>query len=430
MANAENIVVKITRLGRIKDSQLEIMPFVIFTGESGFGKSYMALLCHYFTEVLVSEKRLTRFFEHNGYNYKELAKSIHNDGIVLEIHKKELEAWLAADAISYMGMMLGNNSLTGAIEVVLPKSVPTKFTFALKKETFDVHNGEDSELMLYLEGLGYRIKNEILKDESPFSTLLRPILMSALFGNAFRIRHTYVFPPSRGPILTERLIPETGMYASYLEDLSKLNRSEEAYTPNDEPLLSLLHKVLEGHIKRDNNKYLYQNDGMENPMPISAAAASVREMAPLELLVRKGEVFASSVLFEEPEAHLHPLKQRMMADILSAFANAGCFMQVTTHSDYLIRRLNELIRLHEVRERLQDEVRFNKLCQEIGTSPELSLAATSITAYILKANDDGSSRVERLNVDDGVPYITFSEAIKKSMDVESKLDEILDNEDE
>ena len=429
MANAENIVVKITRLGRIKDSQLEIMPFVIFTGESGFGKSYMALLCHYFTEVLVSEKRLTRFFEHNGYNYKELAKSIHNDGIVLEIHKKELEAWLAADAISYMGMMLGNNSLTGAIEVVLPKSVPTKFTFALKKETFDVHNGEDSELMLYLEGLGYRIKNEILKDESPFSTLLRPILMSALFGNAFRIRHTYVFPPSRGPILTERLIPETGMYASYLEDLSELNLREEAYVPNTERLLNLLHEVLEGQIKRDNNKYLYLKDGMESPIPLSAAAASVREMAPLELLARKGEVFVSSVLFEEPEAHLHPLKQRMMADILSAFANVGCFMQVTTHSDYLIRRLNELIRLHAVRERLQDEVQFNKLCYEIGTSPELSLAATSITAYILKANDDGSSRVERLNVDDGVPFITFSEAIKKSMEVESKLDEILDNED-
>ena len=152
-------------------------------------------------------------------------------------------------------------------------------------------------------------------------------------------------------------------------------------------------------------------------------------MAPLELLARKGEVFVSSVLFEEPEAHLHPLKQRMMADILSAFANVGCFMQVTTHSDYLIRRLNELIRLHAVRERLQDEVQFNKLCYEIGTSPELSLAATSITAYILKANDDGSSRVERLNVDDGVPFITFSEAIKKSMEVESKLDEILDNED-
>ena len=150
MANAENIVVKITRLGRIKDSQLEIMPFVIFTGESGLGKSYMALLCHYFTEVLVSEKRLTRFFEHNGYNYKELAKSHHNDGIVLEIHKKELEAWLATDAISYMGMMLGNNSLTGAIEVILPPSVPTKFTFVLKEENSGAGNGEGSELMLNL----------------------------------------------------------------------------------------------------------------------------------------------------------------------------------------------------------------------------------------------------------------------------------------
>lgn len=423
----ENITIKINQLGRVKNTQLEVLPFVIFSGESGLGKSYMALLCHYFYELLVSSSRLTHFFDHKGYDYKELSKDFHNEGLALEIRKVDLEKWLAEDAISYIGTMLGNNSLSGSIEVNLPKNIPSKLSFRFKEELTGLVDAEDVDIVLSMEHLAYRVTDVILEEESPFALLLRFELKSYLFGNFRRLEHAYIFPPSRGPVLTETIMPQTGMYAHFLQDLNELNRRKDVSTPESENMLSLFHEILEGDVRKEGNKYLYQMYGTKDTIPISAAAASVREIAPLELLVRKVDVSASSVLFEEPEAHLHPLKQRMMADILSTFANAGCFMQVTTHSDYLIRRLNELIRLNVVKERLQDEERFNALCGEIRTSPKLSLSSSKIAAYVLVANSDGSSRIELATMGDGVSYKTFSEAIDRSMKTDERLEEELEN---
>ena len=421
----EFIKVKIKEFGRVKNSHLEILPFVIFSGESGLGKSYVALLCHYFYEVLISSSRLTHFFENNGYDYKELSKEFHNEGIALEIQKNDLEKWLAEDAINYVGMMLGNDALSGSIEVSLPSTVPSKLIFRFKEELTGLVNEEKVDIILSMEKLSYRVNDAILAEETPFSFLLRFELINYLFGNFRNLNTTFVFPPSRGPILTEILTPQTGIYSHFLQDLNELNL-RRAPTQVSQDLLQLFHEILEGDIKRIDNKYFYQVDNMDNPIPISAAAASIREIAPLEMLARKVDVSTSSVLFEEPEAHLHPLKQRMMADILSAFANARCFMQVTTHSDYLIRRLNELILLNKIRER-EDEEKFNSLCEEIGTSPKLSLDVAKIAAYILRLNNDGSSYIERQNIEDGISYLSFSEAIDRSMEVQRRLGELLDD---
>ena len=98
----ETIKIKINKLGRVTNSQLELLPFVIFSGESGLGKSYLALLCHYFYELLVSSSLLTRFFDREGYDYKVLSKNFHNEGLALEISKTELERWLSENAINYI----------------------------------------------------------------------------------------------------------------------------------------------------------------------------------------------------------------------------------------------------------------------------------------------------------------------------------------
>jgi hypothetical protein len=423
----ETIKIKINKLGRVTNSQLELLPFVIFSGESGLGKSYLALLCHYFYELLVSSSLLTRFFDREGYDYKVLSKNFHNEGLALEISKTELERWLSENAINYIGTMLGNNNLTGSIEVTLPAVVPSKLSFRFKEELTGLVNAEDVDIILSMDSLKYRVGNAILGEESPFAFLLRFELITYLFGDFQSLDSSFVFPPSRGPVLTELLTAQTGMYSHFLQDLNELNRKKDLTTPASENMLKLFYKILEGDVKREDNKYLYQTSHMDNPIPISAAAASVREIAPLELLVKKVNISASSLLIEEPEAHLHPLKQRMMADILSAFANSGCFIQVTTHSDYLIRRLNELIKLYKVKEQVKDENHFLELCESIDTLPELCLPSNIIGAYVLKPNGDGSSQIEQQKLYDGVPYITFGEAIDRSMDTERKIEEELSN---
>ena len=109
------ITVKIHKLRKVKNSIIEILPFIIFSGESGLGKSYMAMLCHYFYEVLVDTTRINRFL-----STCSIRKDLKKEGTAFILKKKDLEPWLAQDAIRYIGEMLGNTTLSGDIEVVLP----------------------------------------------------------------------------------------------------------------------------------------------------------------------------------------------------------------------------------------------------------------------------------------------------------------------
>lgn len=43
----KSVKIYIKELGAIRDSELYVKPFMIFSGESGLGKSYAAFLVHY-----------------------------------------------------------------------------------------------------------------------------------------------------------------------------------------------------------------------------------------------------------------------------------------------------------------------------------------------------------------------------------------------
>ena len=73
------IKIKIEKLGRVVESEIEIAPLMVFSGESGMGKSYLALLVHYFYDVLIVPNRsLAKLFEDLGYYYNEMAKNFNN----------------------------------------------------------------------------------------------------------------------------------------------------------------------------------------------------------------------------------------------------------------------------------------------------------------------------------------------------------------
>ena len=57
------IKIHIDRLGLVRDADITITPMMVFSGESGIGKSYVAILCHYFFYVWLSPKRLDTFLK-------------------------------------------------------------------------------------------------------------------------------------------------------------------------------------------------------------------------------------------------------------------------------------------------------------------------------------------------------------------------------
>ncbi len=419
----KQIKIKINQLGRVQDSVIQVSPFMVFSGESGLGKSYVALLCHYFFELMVDDKRLNHYFVDNDIDFNAISKSFEDSGEALSISKKDLELWMAKDAVHYIQYMLGYDDINGDIEVSLPESFPHLLTFTYKKELTGLVDAEDIYTILTLGNLSYRIQEKTPFDESPFSFLLRFVMVDYIFGNYQKLASTFILPPSRGPVLTEQIIPTTGMYNKFLSDLTWLNRIKQRPDTASETVLRLFNKILEGDVNKEENAYVYTTDSVS--MPVSAAAASIREIAPLQILAKKQSISKCAILIEEPEAHLHPLKQRMMADIIGALSHDGAVMQITTHSDYFLRRLNELIMFAEACKKVSDTERIDILSKKVNIVEGIAIDATYVEAYLLQKQQNGFSKAIRQDLSKGVPFSAFIDAIKQNIGNQDYLEEFL-----
>ena len=104
----------------------------------------------------------------------------------------------------------------------------------------------------------------------------------------------------------------------------------------------ILHPFLNGRLSEI--KYRFQ--GTE--IPLSRASSGVSELAPI-LLYLKYEVNPKSILIiDEPETHLHPRNQRILARLLVRLVREGVNVIITTHSEYLLEQLRNFILLSKI----------------------------------------------------------------------------------
>lgn len=417
----KSIKVHINKLGLIRNADIEIKPLMLFSGYSGLGKSYVAILCHYFFAVCVSDRRLNTYFkqvqESKGISFfdsEKRGKSMAS----FTISKDEIEDWLAKDAVDYLRYMLGYPVFEADIKVEIP--VSTDFSFQYEEEVIGLENNVEMYNKVSIwGGLSYRFKELGITDESPYAIVFRFALIKILFGDWRSLNYCYVLPPARGMYMSEDSdMPmfskaKTGLYQSFFSDMQELKAAIELPEKVSPDLIKTFKDVLSGEVKRDGGEYVYVTHG--KTLPISAAAASVREIGPLQQLILKRDISKTSILIEEPESHLHPLKQIQMADIIALMSKGGANMQITTHSDYFLRRLNDLIRLHILKGK--DERKYKELCEEYGI-PDLTLDSSILSAYYLEqAEEGGDVQIKRQDITTGIPFDTFDSANDKPLDL-------------
>lgn len=422
----ERIKIEIEKLGRVVNSSIEIAPFMIFTGESGMGKSYLALLAHYFYDVLIisdRNPRLPHLFEYLKYDYMEMAKSFHDEGVALTITKREIETWMEEDAVNYLRFMLNSDTIEGVLHVTLPSSVPDSIVFRYKEEYTGLLNNEDVDIILGIGEIGYRVSHSAINDTTPYASVLAAYLIACLYGDIYALRSTFSMPPSRGPVMSETVVANSGTYKDFIADLNDLGNVPAVPNSTAEPLLAQLHAIMEGDVKKENNRYIYFTNGVS--MPISAAAASIREIAPLQILATRWDISRTAVLIEEPEAHLHPCKQRMMADVIGCIRKAGTQVHLTTHSDYFLQRINELIMFQRfVDSHGEEEVL--QLQEKTGIKTAFSIKEEDLVTYLVLRQEDGSSKVVMQDMKHGVPFTSFSNAVREGMKVRDVLEKAFD----
>ena len=115
-------------------------------------------------------------------------------------------------------------------------------------------------------------------------------------------------------------------------------------------------------------EFLYRPQGTEQDMRLTRSSSMVSELAPLVLFIRGLIRPGDTLIIEEPEAHLHPAAQTDMAKTIARLVRAGVRVLVTTHSDFMLQEIGNLMRVGMLKEKdaLKKETNDWLLPEEVG----------------------------------------------------------------
>ncbi len=154
-------------------------------------------------------------------------------------------------------------------------------------------------------------------------------------------------------------------------------------------LLDSIKNMMGGYFSRDSEEIRLvsktRKRGRFN-IPLHLASSSARGLSGLYFYLRYAASRNDLLIIEEPESHLDTANQVQFARLLARFVNAGLRVLITTHSDYILRELNNLIMLSG---------QFSgkdALVRRLGYDPGDELQPGSVRAHVAK--DGGMSECE------------------------------------
>ena len=162
----------------------------------------------------------------------------------------------------------------------------------------------------------------------------------------------------------------------------------------------LEHDVLKGAIQmRDIGtgypSFDYVPHGWDEPLPLMRASSMISELAPVVLylrhLVRPGDV----LIIEEPESHLHPAMQVEFMRQIAGLVRAGIRLIVTTHSEWLLQELANLVQLSQLPEAEREGI----------AGADVTLESEQVGAWLFEPQASGEgSTVREIGLDESGLY--------------------------
>lgn len=126
-----------------------------------------------------------------------------------------------------------------------------------------------------------------------------------------------------------------------LNNFKKSNREFEHFANEIE------REILKGQvlISKEGDVQFKPDKAKSLKLPIHLTASVVKSLSNLVIYFRHLATKGDFILIDEPELNLHPDNQVIIAKIIAKIVNKGFKVLISTHSDYIIRELNNLIML-------------------------------------------------------------------------------------
>jgi hypothetical protein len=165
-------------------------------------------------------------------------------------------------------------------------------------------------------------------------------------------------------------------------------------------------------------RYYYRPSGSADPLPMALSSAVVTELAPIILTLRH-KLYLGLLILEEPEAHLHPKLQRILAQVIVRLIRKGLRVCITTHSENFCQQINNFLKIGA----LPDP---GAAATALGYAPGDHLSVDEVIAYEFKNLGDHAVVEELRRSPTGLQMPLFNSELLKLSNETMALQDLLE----
>ncbi|NCX96355.1 MAG: hypothetical protein EBX41_08090 [Chitinophagia bacterium] len=194
-------------------------------------------------------------------------------------------------------------------------------------------------------------------------------------------------------------------------DVSKKRRSSHYY----DFAVEMEKRLLNGSVTINEDGSVLFTSARANDVALSFQQSSsiVKAMASLILYLKHDAQPNDLIIIDEPELNLHPDNQILIARLFAQMINRGLRMVVSTHSDYIVRELNNLIMLGSTINGKKKSER-KKITQKFGYREDEYLDKNEVGAYLFNFQSPESPKSKTTPIpvtEEGFDIITIDNLI-------------------
>jgi predicted ATPase len=431
----------VEQLGKLRTADIRVHPLILFVGENNTGKTYLATVLH---ALMTELPRILPESPQSSPAYEQCRRWVRG-WFETGAHPRDLQTRDCAPFLAWL-----NEILTKSAPDLLARAFNHEIKQATRIELRDLEllgtprislhnlqNSEDDAADLHVEFEGYA---QGIVDLPPSEQEIHEIIgliASRLIdlGGA----DTVYLPASRTGIVhlyrevtlrsneSRRIRPRLGptttrlttTVVDFIELLTELDADTEARFHDEAHFLE--DACLAGKIEvaaLPLGRYYYRPSGSADPLPMALSSAVVTELAPIILTLRH-KLYLGLLILEEPEAHLHPKLQRILAQVIVRLIRKGLRVCITTHSENFCQQINNFLKIGA----LPDP---GAAATALGYAPGDHLSVDEVIAYEFKNLGDHAVVEELRRSPTGLQMPLFNSELLKLSNETMALQDLLE----
>lgn len=462
------------KLGPIKEAELELGDLTIIAGRNNTGKTYVAYTLYGFLKMWPNWPPLTEFLDElirlspfsslksRPPTMEKLARTVVEEGQVkwsvdretLNLERrlimKELAQDFSEEALANVFSSSDKDFEGASIEVV----VEDKFRERIPSKTLTLPGG-DKFTLAYADGKICLARSRAGNRKSPpadaLSVILSDLYLSFLFSES---PEPFILSAERFGIslFYKELDFTKNRLVEALQEIGK-DRERERFQPfliidklagryalpirdnidytrnipelqsrrseiHDFELFKDIRDMMGGYYKRSGDDVRFISKARKTrrfDIPLHIASSSARGLSDLYFFLRHTAHANQLLIIDEPESHLDTANQIQFARLLVRAVRAGLKVLITTHSDYIVKEINNLLMLSKD---FKDKPRVLK---KHGYSEQDFLNPDSVRAYVAEEHSLTQCTIDRFGIDMPVFDKTIDAINRVSSELEVRL---------